>query len=62
MSLMSVASSTPGKEAMMSDVIATSVNHPPISTFIYHSQGALKVFWFTNLSWHITGFVTTQCL
>ena len=34
------------------------VNHPPTCTSIYHSWGALKVFWFTNLSWHIAGFVT----
>jgi len=32
------------------------VNYPPTS--IYHSQGALRVFWFTNLSWHRAGFVT----
>ena len=34
------------------------VNHPPTCTSFYHSQGALKVFWFTNLSWYIAGFVT----
>ena len=38
--------------------IIHQVNHPPTCTSIYHSQGALKVFWFTNLSWHIAGFVT----
>ena len=25
------------------------VNHPPTCISIYHSQGALKVFWFTNI-------------
>ena len=43
--------------SLMGEVIH-QVNHPPTCISIYHSQGALKVFWFTNLSWHITGFVT----
>ena len=47
--------------SLIGDVIH-EVNHPPTCTSIYHSQGALKasVFacWFTNLSWHIAGFVT----
>ena len=47
--------------SLIGDVIH-QVNHPPTCTSIYHSQEALKasVFacWFTNLSWHIAGFVT----
>ena len=43
--------------SLMGEVIH-QVNHPPTCTSIYHSQGTLKVFWFTNLSWHIAGFVT----
>ena len=43
--------------SLMGDVIH-QVNHPPPCTSIYHTQGALKMFWFTNLSWHIAGLVT----
>ena len=43
--------------SLMGEVIH-QVNHPPTCISIYHSKGALKVFWFTNLSWHIIGFVT----
>ena len=43
--------------SLMGEVIH-QVNHPPTCTSIYHSQETLKVFWFTNLSWHIAGFVT----
>ena len=43
--------------SLMGEVIH-QVNHPPTCTSIYHSQVTLRVFWFTNLSWHIAGFVT----
>ena len=43
--------------SLMGEVIH-QVNHPPPCTSIYHAQGALKVFWFANLSWHVAGFVT----
>ena len=47
---------------LIGDVIHQVTDHPPTCTSIYHSQGALKASlfacWFTNLSWHIVGFVT----
>ena len=43
--------------SLMGEVIH-QVNHPPTCTSIYHSLGALKVLWFTNLSWHTEGLIT----
>ena len=47
--------------SLMGD-ITHQVNYPPTCTSIYHSQGALKVFFLAGLLicgiWHITGCVT----